>query len=365
MPIDFPDSPTNGDLYSAGGKNWQYNGSAWVLLGVVPSIPVGSVGTSELADNAVTTAKIAAGAVVEADLATGAVTADKIGSSAVTTAKIAAGAVTATELGSSAVTTAKISAGAVTTTEIANSAVTSSKLASSLTLGGSPIFGDSSLSSSANSRNDVSKDFGTTHNADSLFKSLFRESAGSNWETASWLLQRRVDVTNQAFVRFAGSYIALGYASTNYLIADSSGRVYAPHQPYVHAFVGGANFSWGSGTNVIPFNNTTENTGSHFNTANQTFTCPVAGRYLVIATCQLGSETTGSWAYNLGIYKNGSGQIGTYETGVAGRQYNKAHISGVISCAANDTLNVRVLVNQTTNLEGAGDFRNRLFITLL
>lgn len=59
MPIDFPNSPTNGDLYSAGGKNWQYNGSAWVLLGIVPSIPVGSVGTSELASSAVTTAKIA------------------------------------------------------------------------------------------------------------------------------------------------------------------------------------------------------------------------------------------------------------------------------------------------------------------
>ena len=59
MPIDFPNSPTNGDLYSAGGKNWQYNGSAWVLLGVVPSIPVGSVGTSELANSAVTQAKMA------------------------------------------------------------------------------------------------------------------------------------------------------------------------------------------------------------------------------------------------------------------------------------------------------------------
>lgn len=38
MPIDFPNSPTNGDTYSAGGKTWQYNGTAWVLMGVIPNI---------------------------------------------------------------------------------------------------------------------------------------------------------------------------------------------------------------------------------------------------------------------------------------------------------------------------------------
>jgi len=61
MPIDFPNSPTNGDLYSAGGKNWQYNGSAWVLLGVSTTVAP--------ADDSVTTAKIASGAVTAVKLA--------------------------------------------------------------------------------------------------------------------------------------------------------------------------------------------------------------------------------------------------------------------------------------------------------
>lgn len=333
MPITFPSSPSNGQTYTVGARTWTWSGSVWELNANTTGVE--SVSTNELANNAVTTAKIAAGAVEESDIASSAVTEAKIASNAVTAAKIASGA------------------------------VTSSKLGNSLTLSGSPIFGNGSLSTTATSRTDFSADFGTTANGDSLIRSLFRESNGSSWETASWLLQRRVDVTNQSFVRFANGYIALGYASSNMLIADSSGRVYAPSQPYVHAFIGGANYTWTSGTNTIPFNNTLENTGSHFNTANHTFTCPVAGRYLVIATCQLASEATGSWSYNLHIDKNGSGQAGTYETGVAGRQYNKAHISGVITCSANDTLRIRVIVNQSTSLEGAGDMRNRLFITLL
>jgi len=74
MPIDFPNSPTNGDLYSAGGKNWQYNGSAWVLLGVSVTVT--------LEDDSVTTAKIAAGAVTVAKIADNAVTSGKLAATA-------------------------------------------------------------------------------------------------------------------------------------------------------------------------------------------------------------------------------------------------------------------------------------------
>ena len=48
MPIDFPNSPSSGDSYSAGGKTWQYDGSVWVLRGVVASIPAGSIAASQL-----------------------------------------------------------------------------------------------------------------------------------------------------------------------------------------------------------------------------------------------------------------------------------------------------------------------------
>ena len=60
MAIDFPNSPSNNDSFSAGGKTWVYNGTKWVLLGVSLNQTV--------ADSAITTAKIAAGAVTAAKL---------------------------------------------------------------------------------------------------------------------------------------------------------------------------------------------------------------------------------------------------------------------------------------------------------
>lgn len=72
------------------------------------------IGTEDIQDSAVTTAKLADSAVTTAKLGTGTVTADKLGTAAVTSAKIVAGAVTSDKLESGAVTEAKIANGAVT-----------------------------------------------------------------------------------------------------------------------------------------------------------------------------------------------------------------------------------------------------------
>ena len=77
MAIDFPNSPATNDTYTVGSRTWTWTGSIWELK--ANSVGAGSVGTTELADNAVTTAKITAGAVVEADIASNAVTAGKLG----------------------------------------------------------------------------------------------------------------------------------------------------------------------------------------------------------------------------------------------------------------------------------------------
>lgn len=40
MAIDFPNSPTNGDLYTVGGKTWQWNGTFWAGYGTSPDLTI-------------------------------------------------------------------------------------------------------------------------------------------------------------------------------------------------------------------------------------------------------------------------------------------------------------------------------------
>ena len=81
-----------------------------------------------VADESITTAKLAALAVTSAKLAAAAVETDKIKDGAVTTQKLATLAVTAARLADLAVETAKIKDKAVTTAKIADKAVTTAKL---------------------------------------------------------------------------------------------------------------------------------------------------------------------------------------------------------------------------------------------
>lgn len=39
MPLDFPSSPTTGDIYTLGDRQWRYNGSAWDSVGFGPRLP--------------------------------------------------------------------------------------------------------------------------------------------------------------------------------------------------------------------------------------------------------------------------------------------------------------------------------------
>jgi hypothetical protein len=90
-----------------------------------------------------------------------------------------------------------------------------------------------------------------------------------------------------------------------------------------------------TGRTIVPFNSTAYggfNTGNHFNTSNHTFTCPVAGRYLVISSVNVIGDNI---QY---IYINGSpraaGEFRSNPTGV----WEHNEISAVFDLSANDTI---------------------------
>lgn len=88
----------------------------------------GTVGTTQIADDAITSDKVIAGAIVAGKIAAGAVSATELSAGAVTTAKLAAGAVTAATIAANTITAEQIAASAVTATELAAGAVTTAKL---------------------------------------------------------------------------------------------------------------------------------------------------------------------------------------------------------------------------------------------
>ena len=90
MALDFPNSPSVNDSFSAGGKTWVYNGTKWVLLSVSlnQTVADGAITTSKIADSAITASKIADGTIVAAEIANNAITTAKILDANVTQAKL-------------------------------------------------------------------------------------------------------------------------------------------------------------------------------------------------------------------------------------------------------------------------------------
>jgi len=88
-----------------------------------------------------------------------------------------------------------------------------------------------------------------------------------------------VDWTHGAFIAFKTTDNNRDIAPIERLRIDQLGRVTTPYQPSFQAF-SSSNTPIGSGTNVLPFNATNFNVGSHYNTSTYRFTAPVAGVYL-------------------------------------------------------------------------------------
>lgn len=126
-------------------KLYRHNGTSFVST-VPASDLTGQVTTTQITDNSITTAKVAASAITANELSANSVIAGKIAAAAVSTtelaagavtaAKIAAGTITATEIAASTITGAKIAADTITAGNIAANAITASELSANSVVAG-------------------------------------------------------------------------------------------------------------------------------------------------------------------------------------------------------------------------------------
>ena len=117
----------------------------------------------------------------------------------------------------------------------------------------------------------------------------------------------------------------------------ATGEVTKSSQPL--AIIGTTQNNWSpSAGDTLPFDYSNTNRGSHYNTSNYTFTCPVAGDYMVILRL-----SRKGWCGDLELAKNNS-QYVRLELRETGRNNSSAAdwqawcYDFIVPCAANDTL---------------------------
>lgn len=131
---DITDSGALAALNTVGSSEIDDNSitSAKILNGAITEGDIGSdeIANYHLKDNAVTSAKIVDGTILGSDIADQAITNPKLAVNSVSTSRLQDGSVTASKIVDGNVTNAKIQNGGVTTEKLAAGAVTSQKIAS-------------------------------------------------------------------------------------------------------------------------------------------------------------------------------------------------------------------------------------------
>ena len=66
--IDFPAGAVATNRFTDAGKTWEFDGTAWNLIVTTLQVPIDSIDTSQIVNNAITSGKIADGTIVNADI---------------------------------------------------------------------------------------------------------------------------------------------------------------------------------------------------------------------------------------------------------------------------------------------------------
>jgi len=164
------------------------------------------------------------------------------------------------------------------------------------------------------------------------YAGFFHNGAGSGNGTA---LVAKGGANNSG----AGTFIVQDYGGNEDFKVDGLGRVTMPNQPFVRLFLAShvsPNTNVNAPGNQVTGFSVIENVGSHWNSSNNNFTCPVAGVYSV-SIFYIKYPAAGT--SHVDLHKNGSivNQI-RWRAPEAGSSYYQVGGTASLTCAANDVL---------------------------
>ena len=163
---------------------------------------------------------------------------------------------------------------------------------------------------------------------------------GTSGETVNVPSGVTIDLSNATQTGVGPSGISSSSTSGTALSIDSSNRVTTSSNPgFLARSMAGSTFDSGTLTG----GSLQYNTGSHYNSSNGTFTCPIAGRYFAYAAVLV---QTGTGRLEGKIVKNGSQMVAFNGTGTT---YDGPVAVCVLNCAANDTIKVQRVLGDAHN----------------
>lgn len=101
MAINFPDSPSTNDIFTSGGRSWQWTGTTWQAY--VQAISNGSITNDLIADATITAAKIANTTITSTQIANTTITAAQIANATITNTQIANATITGIKIADRAI----------------------------------------------------------------------------------------------------------------------------------------------------------------------------------------------------------------------------------------------------------------------
>ena len=234
----------------------------------------GTIATGDIADDAITNAKVANDAIGTTELVDDAITNAKVADNAIANAQVADNAIGTTELVDDAVTTAKVNPAQTDITSLGT--LTSATVSGDVTIRNSSSTGPSlNVGTTSTSVSNGGYVGGILFTAGSANSGTARIQALSNGQTDAGATGTGADFSFECRNNNA--------SFTEKARLHGSGEFTVTSQPH---FIGGrqgttgssSGYTAGTGQNMIA-NVAQDNTGSYYNTGNGEFTCPVTGVY--------------------------------------------------------------------------------------